>query len=424
VSRFPVLALRGFRVLLADRAIAPGAFAFSLVGVAFAVLDTTGSTADLSFVLAAQITPAVLFSLVGGVFADRMPPQRVIVAGNLLIALGEGLFGLLVLIGQARLWEMILLECLTGTGLAIFYPASQALLPKIVPRDLLAQASVMSRLVMNASQMGSAAVAGLVIAVIGPGWALTICGIGMTGTVPVLLTLRVTGNDRTESHGILRDLRDGWSEFWSRVWLWVSVADLSVVLLVWYGGFIVLGPAVARAHLGGPAAWGAITATESVGLIAGGLISLRFRPSRPILFVVFQGMTVAAPMLSLAMLWPLPLVCLCSFGFGVGAEVSMVTWMVTLTTRIPPDRLARVSSYDLVGTSLAMPVGALIAGPIAAAVGVSTTQYAAVALLLVTSLLALIPHDIRRMRASDADKPGRVAPPVRDAAGSITDSGA
>jgi hypothetical protein len=50
-SRFPVLALRDFRLLLADRLIAPGAFAFSMVGVAFAVLDATGSTADLSYVL-------------------------------------------------------------------------------------------------------------------------------------------------------------------------------------------------------------------------------------------------------------------------------------------------------------------------------------------------------------------------------------
>ena len=132
-SRFPVLAGRDFRLLLADRLLAPGAFAFSLVGVAFAVLDTTGSTADLSYVLVAQIAPSLVFTLIGGVFADRMPPQRVIIAGNLMIALGEGGFGLLVLAGQARLWPMIVLEGLSGTGMAVFYPASQALLPRLVP---------------------------------------------------------------------------------------------------------------------------------------------------------------------------------------------------------------------------------------------------------------------------------------------------
>jgi hypothetical protein len=113
-ARFPVLGYRDFRLLLADRLLAPAAFAFSMVGVSFAVLDATGSTADLSYVLAAQILPALVFALAGGVFADRFAPQRVIIAANLMIAAGEGGFGLLVLAGQPRLWQMIALETLTG----------------------------------------------------------------------------------------------------------------------------------------------------------------------------------------------------------------------------------------------------------------------------------------------------------------------
>ncbi len=391
-SRFPVLALRDFRLLLADRLIAPGAYAFSLVGVAFAVLDGTGSTADLSYVLAAQIAPSLVFTLIGGVFADRMPPQRVIIAGNLMIAAGEGTFGLLVLTGRPLLWQMIVLECVTGTGMALFYPASQALLPRIVPGGLLTQASALSRLAMNGGQMGGAAVAGLVVAAVGPGWALAICGTGMVGTVPVLLSLRAADGERVHGHGMLRELRDGWSEFRSRTWLWATCAQYSVIMMAWYGGFQVLGPAVARAHLGGPAAWGAITAAESVGLIAGGVVSLRFTPRRPILFVVLMGATIAIPTLSLAMLWPLVLVCVCSFGVGVVIEVMMVQWTVAMATHIPPDRLARVSSYDAVGTTMAMPLGALAAGPLAVTIGVSRTQYGAVALILVSSALALIPR--------------------------------
>ena len=113
---------------------APTAFAFSLVGVSFAVLYATGSTADLSYVLAAQIAPSLVFTLIGGVIADRVPAQWVIIAGNVMIALGEGTFGVLVLAGRPQLWQMILLETLTGTGMAIFYPASQALVPRLRPR--------------------------------------------------------------------------------------------------------------------------------------------------------------------------------------------------------------------------------------------------------------------------------------------------
>jgi MFS family permease len=417
VRRFPVLAYRDFRLLLADRLLAPAAFAFSLVGVSFAVLYETGSTADLSYVLAAQIAPSLVFTLLGGVVADRMPPQRVIIAGNVMIAAGEGTFGLLILTGHPRLWLMLVLEMLTGTGMAIFYPASQALLPRLVPAALLQEASAISRLAMNGAQMGGATVAGLCVAAFGPGWALAVCGAGMLTSVPLLLSIRVTGSVRTHETGIVHDLRAGWSEFRSHTWLWVIVCQFGVVLMAWYGAFQVLGPVVAKAHLGGPAAWGAITAADSVGLIVGGVLSLRFTPRRPMMFVVLIGAAIAIGPLALAMLWPLPLVCLASLGLGIAVEIMMVQWTVAMARNVPPDKLARVSSYDLLGSVMAMPVGALIAGPLAAAVGVSATQYGAAALIIAASALALLPRDVRRAHPSGTTPQEATAPaPPRDAA--------
>jgi MFS family permease len=414
VRRFPVLKYRDFRLLLADRLLAPAAFAFSLVGVSFAVLDATGSTADLSYVLAAQIAPSLVFTLIGGVIADRVPAQWVIVAGNVMIALGEGTFGILVLAGHAQLWQMILLETVTGTGMAIFYPASQALLPRLVPGRLVQEASTISRLAMNGGQMAGATIAGLCVATFGPGWALAVCGLGTLISVPMLLSIRATGSARAGDTGLLHDLRDGWSEFRSHTWLWVIVAQFGVVLMAWYGAFQILGPVVAKAHLGGPAAWGAITAADSVGLIAGGIVSLRFTPRRPMLFVAAIGAAIAIAPLALAMLWPLPLVCLASFGLGVTVEIMMVQWTVALARNIPPDKLARVSSYDLLGSVMAMPVGALVAGPLAAAIGVTATQYGAAALIIVASALALIPSDVRTMRAGEGLPPDVVSADADD----------
>ncbi len=408
--RLPVLAIRDFRLLLADRVLAPMSYAFSLVGVSFAVLNQThGSTAKLSYVLAAQIAPSLIFVLVGGVIADRIAPQKVIIAGNAMMAVGEGTFGVLVLTGHPPLWQMIALECLTGTGMAVFYPASQALLPRLVPAALLQEASAVSRLAMNGAQMGGAVLAGFCIAAIGrngPGWALAICGTGLLGTIPLMLALRVTAFERVHQTSMVRELRDGWSEFRSHTWLWVIVAQFAIVLMAWYGSFGVLGPVVARAHLGGPAAWGTITGAESLGLIAGGLISLRFIPRRPMLFVVLIGGSIAGSPLALAMLWPLPVICAVSFLLGIALEIMMVQWTVALARNIPPDKLARVSSYDAFGSVMAMPIGAVVAGPIAAWVGVSATQYGAAALIVVVSLFALIPRDIRRLRADGRIRPG------------------
>jgi MFS family permease len=401
--RFPALGYRDFRLLLADRVLAPGAFAFSLVGVSFAVLDATESTADLSYVLAAQILPALVFALVGGVFADRFAPQRVIVAANLMIAAGEGGFGLLVLLGQPKLWQMIALETMTGAGMAIFYPASQALLPRLVPDGVLQEASAMSRLAMNAAQMAGAGIAGLFVAAAGPGWALLTCGIGMLGTVPLLLAIRAPGAAREEqSPSVLRELRDGWSAFASRRWLWATTIQYSVVLAAWYGAFDVLGPVVARAHLGGAAAWGLITAADAVGLIIGGVIAMRLTVKRPILCVVLIGATCAITPLALASLWPLPLICVAAVGLGVALEFMMVQWTVTMARNVPPDLLARVSAYDVVGAVGAMPLGALVVGPIAAAVGVSATQYGAAALIVLASGLTLLAPEVRQMRSGPA----------------------
>jgi MFS family permease len=426
VRRLPVLGYRDFRLLLADRLLAPAAVAFSMVGVSFAVLDATGSTADLSYVLAAQIAPSLVFAVIGGVVADRIPPQLVIVASNAMVALGEGTFGVLVLTSHPRLWQMIGLEVITGTGAAVFYPASQALLPRLVPAGLLQQASAISRLFMNGGQMAGAVVAGLCVAAFGPGWALAACGVGILVSAPMLLSIRAgraddaaCGSRGSGRGGMLRDLRDGWSEFRSHTWLWVIVAEYSIVMMAWYGSFQTLGPVVAKVHLGGPAAWGAITAAESVGFIAGGLLSLRFSPRRPMLFVVVIGAAIGISPLALAMLWPLPLICCAAFGIGTTVEFMMVQWTVALARNIPPDKLARVSSYDAMGSVMAMPAGALIAGPLAAAIGVPATQYGAVALILVASALALIPRDVRHMRTAQGPPPeAGLAPaaPVRASA--------
>ncbi len=405
--RFPVFAIRDFRLLLAERLIAPASFGFSLVGVSFAVLKATGSPADLSYVLAAQIAPSLIFALLGGVAADRFPPQRVILAANLMMAAGEGVFGVLALTGRPPLWAMLGLEAITGTGMALFYPASQALLPRLVPDEMLQDASAISRLGMNTGQMAGAAAAGLLVAVAGAGWALTLCGIGMIGTVPILLSIR-GARDRLnvavsdyEGPSLLSDLREGWSEFRSHTWLWVIVAQFSVVMMAWYGAFSVLGPVVAKAHLGGPAAWGAITAADSFGLMAGGVVSLRITPKRPMLFVVLTGAAIAISPVSLALVLPLPVVCVTSFGIGLLVEMMMVQWTVAMARNIPPAMLARVSSYDVLGTVMAMPIGALVAGPLAAAIGVPPAQYAAAGSIVIASVLALIPHDVRHMRNHD-----------------------
>ena len=414
--RYPVLAIRDFRLLLIDRLLAPFSVGFSIVGVSFAVLKVTGSTADLSYVIAAQTAPMLVFSLVSGVFADRFRPQRVIIAGNLAVVVGEGVFGLLMLVtGHPPLWAMIGLEAVNGIGSAMFYPASQALLPQLVPDALLQEGSSISRLAMNMGQMIGAAAAGVLVAAAGPGWALTLCALGMSGTVPLMLAVKGgRGHAKRGPAGartsMIAELREGWAEFRKHTWLWATVIQYCLVMMAWNGGFMVLGPVVARAHLGGAAAWGAISAADAFGLILGGLISLRYTPRKPMLFVVCTGGAFAISPLLLGLVAPLAVICLVAFALGVLAEVMMVQWTVAMATRIPSDKLARVSSYDAFGSLAAMPLGALVAGPLAARVGVPVTQFAAAAVIFLASAFTLIPRDIWTIRSDDVAAGGSGAP--------------
>jgi MFS family permease len=205
-------------------------------------------------------------------------------------------------------------------------------------------------------------------------------------------------------------------------WLWATVLQYCLVMMAWNGAFMVLGPAVARARLGGPAAWGAISAADALGLIAGGLIALRYTPRRPILFVVVTGGALAVSPLLLGLAAPLALICLASFALGLLAEVMMVQWTVALATRIPADKLARVSSYDAFGSLAAMPLGALVAGPLAAWAGISVTEFAAAALIVAASAATLLPREIWTIRRDDM-LPGRASAPVVERERTAADHG-
>jgi predicted MFS family arabinose efflux permease len=226
----------------------------------------------------------------------------------------------------------------------------------------------------------------------------------MSGTVPLLLAVKGGRRPRqapSDEPGMIAELREGWAEFTKHTWLWATVIQYCLVMMAWNGAFMVLGPVVARAHLGGAAAWGAISAADALGLILGGLISLRYTPRKPMLFVVCTGGAFAISPLMLGLVAPLPLICLVAFCLGTLAEVMMVQWTVAMATRIPSDKLARVSSYDAFGSLAAMPLGALVAGPLAASIGVPLTQFAAAALIFAASAFTLLPRDIWTIRSDD-----------------------
>lgn len=163
---------RNFRLLIACDVTSMVGTAIAGVAVPFAVLRSGGSASDVGYVAAAGLVPTVAFLLFGGVLADRMPRQRVMVAANVVQGLAQVSFALLVLTGNALVWEMMALTAARGCAFGFYMPAAQGLLPQTVDVDQLGSANALRQLGLNGGRIAGAALGGLVVAVVGPGWGL------------------------------------------------------------------------------------------------------------------------------------------------------------------------------------------------------------------------------------------------------------
>ena len=393
---------REFRLLFLARGISFFGGAIALVAIPFAVLDLTGSASDVGFVVAARMVPQVVFLLVGGVWADRLPRHLVMVVSDLVTGGAQVASAALLLTGSAEVWHLIALQAAGGTAFAFFFPASTGLVPQTVSAPRLQQANAVLRIALNSSTIGGAALGGVLVAAVGPGWALALDGATFWASAGFLASMRVARSERGEASNFLRELVEGWREFSSRTWLWVIVVAFGFLNAAHTGAFTVLAPVVARAELGGARAFGLLLAAEGVGLAVGGFLNLRWRPSRPLL-VGCAAMALLAPVLVLLALGaPLVLLVASAVLMGIGLETFAIFWDTSLQQHIPAHALSRVSSYDALGSFVFIPVGQTAAGPVAAAIGLDAALWVAAAIVLAAVLGMVGTPDVRNLRRIDA----------------------
>ncbi|HEX3687675.1 MAG TPA: MFS transporter [Gaiellaceae bacterium] len=389
---------REFRLLFGARTISFVGGAFANVALAFAVLELTGSKADLGYVLAARTVPMVVFLLVGGIWADRLPRHYVMVASNLLSGASQAAIAALLFFGHAQIWQLAALAVVNGASSAFFFPASTGIIPQTVPESLLQEANAVLRLGRNSSVIFGSALAGLVIAATSPATGIAVDAASFLVAASLTARMRLPSSLRMESSNFLADLALGWREFSSRAWLWSMVLQFSIVNAVEQGSQGVLGPAVAREHYHGAAGWGLIAAAEAAGLLVGGLMMLRARPQRMLLVAVL-AMVLTVPLLfGLAIPLPLVSVLVLAFAAGLGIETFGVLWDTTMQQEIPQDRLSRVYSYDALGSFALIPLGLAAAGPLAEAVGTRATLIAAGLVSLGATLSVLVVREVRNLR--------------------------
>lgn len=395
---------RKFALLFSARTISVLGSAFAPVALAFGILELPGADATtLSVVLTAESVPMVAFMLVGGVIADRLPRNRVMMTGMVINSVAFSCLAAMLLTGWTPLVALAIAAAATGIAMAIFFPALTGIIPEVVPPEQLQTGNALLGLGANTSRVAGAVLSGATVVLVGGGWALAVSGAMFAVAAVLIAMLRLTPGERSaERHSVLADLREGWREFSSRQWLWVVVAQFSVLVMGLQAAHGVLGPLIAKEELGGAPAWSAVLAGEAVGTIFGVLVAMRLRPRRPILLGTLLCIPVALPYLLLGLSAPLWSIVIGAFLLGVCFDVFGVLWQTTLQREVPAEALSRVSSYDALGSLMFGPLGLMLAGPAAAWVGPKNAMIGCAALVVLSTLAALLSPGVRNLRAPES----------------------
>jgi predicted MFS family arabinose efflux permease len=377
--------------------------AMAPIAIAFGVLELTGSTRDSAIVIAAPVAAQVLIILLGGALADRTSRQRLIVGAEALAGTSQAVAAALFLSGTASVPLLAALMLVNGTAFALELPAKTGFVTQVVDRGELQAANALLGAARSVAVTLGAALAGLLVALVGAGATLAIDAATFLAASLLIRGIRARPQVATDPVSLWRDLHLGWHEFTAHQWLWAIVLQFSVLVAALEAVHGLLGPAVARLQLGGSMAWGMIAAASGAGTIVGGLLGMRLRVERPMLFATLCVFLFAGTPLALAPPLPLSAIVAAAFVGGIGGSLFGVLWNTTLQTQVPLQLLSRVSAYDHLGSIALAPLGIVAGGLLFEAIGPRPTLLIAAAAVILPTVAVLFVPGVRQLRARPAD---------------------
>ena len=397
-GRAGVLRHRDFALLFAGQAISLLGDRLIMVAMPFAVLALPGGgAADVGLVLGANALGFGVFVLIGGVVADRLPRQLTMLASDVGRGALQAVAAGLLLTGNASVTWLALLQLLYGGAEAFFRPAVLGLVPQVVDAGEEQPANAVLALSNNVAMVAGPAVAGILVAWLGPGGAVAVDATTFAVSAVTLAMMRPRPFTPAPSEGMRSELAGGWREVRTRSWVWATLLAFTAYHAFVLPAIFVLGPKVANDIRDGSTSWGLISTGFGAGAVVGSLLALRWRPSRPgvviavsLLVGSLQGAICSAP-------FPTWVVAVLEAGTGVGVALCFTVWETALQQRIPEAAQARVSAFDHFASVTFMPVGYALIGPAATALGVRATSVAATVVTAAACVAVLVP--LRRLPA-------------------------
>ncbi len=367
------------------------------MALAFAVLELGGSASELGMVVAAFALAEVVTVLFGGVLGDRVSRKLMMEGSAAACAMVQGFVAVSLIAGWAEIWTLTVFGVVVGCLSALSGPSSQAMTRLTVPADELPSAVSVRRICQTSAQIVGFSLGGILVAAVSPGWAIAVDAVTFAAAAACFSLLDVPHvKSEAPRVSMLADMGVGFREVMRHTWLWLLIGQALLYHLFYGGAQGVLGPIVVKDAFG-IEAWGWALGALMAGFVVGGLVTLRWRPRHGLRAgTVLLALTAAFP-LAMGVTDLLPLILLGAFLHGFGLEIFSVNWDLSIQQNIPEDRLARVYSFDVVGSFVARPLGLALTGPVAEAVGFDRWLVIVAAVMGGSAMLSLLSRDVRSL---------------------------
>lgn len=365
---FVALHERDFRIFWIGQLISVTGTWMQTVAQGWLVLQLTGSPFLLGVAAAARSIPVLILVVPAGIAADRFDRRKIVVATSIVSTIASSVLAILTIAGTINIETVLVIAMVLGVSNAFEMPARQSYVSELIGKRDLANAIALNSLLFNGARVVGPAIAGILVALVGPGWAF---GINALSFIPVIIGLlmisrvhipKVAFATRSAVPEALRYLR---SE--PRVG---ALLGLLAAQTIFASGPFILGPSLAQDLGQGAEGLGVLLAATGAGAVVGGLrLAATADRTERWRVLLLAGVALAAGLagVGLAQSYPVALLCLVVTGWGT---VTFNASSNTLIQMIVPDRLRgrMMSLYTLVLLGL-MPAGGLLMGTLAAQLG-------------------------------------------------------
>jgi DHA3 family tetracycline resistance protein-like MFS transporter len=384
-----VLGVRDFRWLWTAQSVSTIGDQVFPIAATVSVLNSGGTVAELGLVLGARWLAIVLFALVGGVWADRLPRRLVMMSADLFRFAAIGLLALAPF--QPPVWALALLVFFVGAGEAFFRPAETALLPSLLPRARLNSANALISISYRTAAVVGPGLGGLlVVGFHQVRWAYAVNALTFLISFACLFRVREPVRRlQSAAPAFVHEMREGLAEVRRQPWVLGTLVGGALLLMAVIAPENVLLPIIGRREFGTDAVFAASMALFSLGGVFGALLAIRWRPRRPGKVAWLLGLSFALVPLTLVYShspWPILAAYLVT---GACWEPFAVWWTSALQREIPSDKLARVSSVDWMASFGLMPLGLALTGPLVAQVGETTVLLGSIVVLVAITFCVL-----------------------------------